>query len=319
MKALLTGITGQDGSYLAELLLSKGYEVHGLLRRSSTQTTWRIDPILDRLHLHEGDLADGGSLARILTDVEPDEVYNLGAQTHVGTSFASPEYTGDVTGVGAARLLEAIRCAKKRARYYQASTSELYGNAPSPQHELTPMIPRSPYGAAKLYAHAMTRVYREGYGLYASSGILFNHESPRRGAEFVSRKITIGLARIRAGLQESISLGNIDAKRDWGHARDYVDAMWRMLQQDKPDDYVIASGETRSVREFLDEAFGHLDMDWRRHVVIDEKLYRPAEVHLLCGDAGKAREVLGWQPITSFRELVREMVDADLAAVARAA
>lgn len=315
-RALVTGITGQDGSYLAELLLSKGYEVHGLVRRSSSPTTHRIDHIARRLHVHEGDLGDGGSLVRALAQSEPDEVYNLGAMTHVGTSFQTPEYTGDVSGMGAGRLLEAIRQSGRKVRFYQASTSELFGNEPAPQSESTPMRPRSPYGAAKLFAHSLVRVYREAYGMYACAGILFNHESPlRRGEMFVSRKITMAAAKIKLGLERTLTLGNLDAKRDWGHAADYMRAVWLMLQQKEPEDFVIASGETHSVREFVIEAFEHLGLDWREHVRSDPALYRPADVHELRGDARLARARLGWAPTIGFRELVHQMVQADLDAL----
>jgi GDPmannose 4,6-dehydratase len=320
-KALITGITGQDGSYLAELLLAKGYEVHGIVRRSSQFNTGRIEPIYlsghlpgDRLHLHYGDLNDASSLHRALAAVAPDEVYNLGAQSHVRISFDIPEYTVEVAGVGTLRLLEAIRNLGMSPRFYQASSSEMFGKvAESPQTETTPFHPRSPYACAKAFAHAVTVNYRESYGLHASCGILFNHESPRRGENFVTRKITRGLTRIKLGLQPRLFLGNLDARRDWGFAGDYVDAMWRMLQQETPDDYVIATGVTHSVREFLDAVGEVLDFDWKPFVEIDPKYYRPAEVDLLLGDATKARTRLGWTPRTSFRELVRMMTEADLA------
>lgn len=312
-RALITGITGQDGSYLAEMLLEKGYEVHGLVRRSSTQTTWRIDGILDRVKLHEGDLGDQSSLSRVVEWTNPDEIYNLAAQTHVGTSFQTAEYTGDVTGIGVARLLEAVRASSRPRRFYQASTSELYGNAPAPQGEGTPMIPRSPYGAAKLYAHAMTRIYREAYGVFACSGILFNHESARRGELFVSKKITKAAVRIKLGLQDKLVLGDLSAKRDWGHAKDYMRAVWMMLQREEPEDFVIATGETHTVLEFVERAFGRLDLDYRKYVEVDSNLFRPAEVNVLRGNAEKARTVLGWTPEVHFEELVAEMVDADLA------
>ena len=321
-KALITGITGQDGSYLAELLLSKGYEVYGVIRRSSSFNTGRIDPIYQdphmpdvRLRLVYGDLNDASSLNRILRTVEPDEIYNLGAQSHVRVSFDVPEYTAEVTGVGAVRLLEAIRESGLTPKFYQASSSEMFGKVQEvPQRETTPFYPRSPYGAAKLYAHWITVNYREGYNLFACSGILFNHESPRRGETFVTRKITKAAARIKLGLQQDLYLGNLDAKRDWGYAGDYVEAMWLMLQQDEPDDYVIATGETHTVREFLDVAFGHLNLDWEQYVKIDPKYYRPTEVDLLIGDATKAKKRLGWEPRVRFKELVTMMVDADLAA-----
>lgn len=319
-RALITGITGQDGSYLAELLLEKGYEVHGLIRRSSTFGTDRIDHLYQdphepdaRLFLHYGDLTDGSALSRLLREIEPDEIYNLGAQSHVRTSFDIPEYTGDVTGLGVVRLLEAMRETGITPKFYQASSSELYGKVHEvPQRETTPFHPRSPYACAKAYAFHITRNYREAYGFFAVNGILFNHESPRRGETFVTRKITRAAARIKLGLQDALYLGNLDAKRDWGYAPEYVEAMWRMLQADAPDDYVIATGETHSVREFLDEAFGRLDLDWKDYVRIDPRYYRPAEVDLLVGDPSKAREKLGWEPRVTFRELVHIMVDADL-------
>lgn len=312
-KALITGITGQDGSYLAELLLDKGYEVHGIIRRASTFNTERIDHIFDRLNLHFGDLSDGSSLARLLDKIVPDEIYNLGAQSHVRVSFDVPEYTADITGLGAIRMLETIREMGLTARYYQASSSEMYGLVQEvPQKETTPFYPRSPYGCAKVYAYWITKNYREAYGLHASNGILFNHESPRRGETFVTRKITKAVARILAHKQEHLVLGNLDAKRDWGHARDYVDAMWRMVQRPKPDDFVIATGETHSVREFLIEAFSYVQLDWQNYVCRDEKYFRPTEVALLLGDATKAKEVLGWTPTVTFKQLVREMVDADI-------
>ncbi|MFN8572683.1 MAG: GDP-mannose 4,6-dehydratase [Gemmatimonadaceae bacterium] len=319
-KALITGITGQDGSYLAELLLTKGYEVHGVVRRSSQFNTGRIEPIYlsahlpgERLHLHYGDLHDASSLQRILARVAPDEVYNLGAQSHVRISFDIPEYTVDVAGLGTLRLLEAIRNLGMSPRFYQASSSEQYGKvAAVPQSESTPFHPRSPYACAKVFAHHVTVNYRESYGLHASCGILFNHESPRRGENFVTRKITRGLTRIKLGLQPKLFLGNLDAQRDWGFAGDYVEAMWLMLQQTVPDDYVIATGETHSVREFLDAVSEVLDLDWERYVEIDPKYYRPAEVDLLLGDATKAKRQLGWTARTSFRELVRLMTEADL-------
>jgi GDPmannose 4,6-dehydratase len=318
-KALITGVTGQDGSYLAELLLAKGYEVYGIIRRSSSFNTGRIDHIYQDQHVPNphlrlvyGDLNDASSLNRIIRDVAPDEIYNLGAQSHVRVSFDIPEYTGEVTALGSVRLLEAIREAHIPTKFYQASSSEMFGNAPAPQNENTPLLPRSPYAAAKLYAHWMTTTYREGYGLFACNGILFNHESPRRGETFVTRKITKAVARIHAGRQQKLFLGNLDARRDWGFAGDYVEAMWLMMQQDKPDDYVIATGETHSVREFLEEAFGRLDMDWKKYVEIDPRYYRPAEVDLLLGDASKAKSKLNWQPKVHFRELVHMMVDSDV-------
>ena len=320
--ALITGITGQDGSYLAELLLAKGYEVHGIVRRASSFNTDRIDHLYEdpheagaRLHLHYGDLADGTVMRRILESACPDEVYNLGAQSHVRVSFEEPEYTGDVVGVGALRVLESLRDyaarTKHAVRYYQAGSSEMYGATAPPQREDTPFYPRSPYAVAKVAAHWYSVNYREAYGLFICNGILFNHESPRRGETFVTRKITRALGRIRAGLQEKLYLGNLDAKRDWGFAGDYVEAMWLMLQQDRPDDYVVATGEAYSVREFLDEAFGHAGLDWHDHVEIDPRYFRPTEVDYLLGDATKARTALGWTPKVSFQELVRMMVDHD--------
>ena len=319
-RALITGITGQDGSYLAELLLSKGYEVHGIIRRASTFNTGRLDPIYEdphsgraRLNLHYGDLSDASALARLVAKVQPEEVYNLAAQSHVRVSFDSPEYTTDITATGAVRLLEAIRETGIKPRFYQASSSEMYGKVQDvPQRETTPFYPRSPYGCAKVFAYWVTVNYRESYGLHASNGILFNHESPRRGETFVTRKITRALAHIQAGLQIKLYLGNLDAKRDWGFAKEYVEAMWLMLQQEQPDDYVIATGETHSVREFLEVAFAHLGLDWQQYVEIDPRYYRPAEVDLLIGDASKAQKKLGWQPKTKFVELVKLMVDADV-------
>jgi GDPmannose 4,6-dehydratase len=318
-KALITGITGQDGSYLAELLLSKGYEVHGIIRRSSSFNTERIDHLyLDphvhgvKLFLHYGDLSDSASVQRLMHDLQPDEVYHLGAQSHVRVSFDVPEYTGDVTGLGTTRLLEAIRESCPKARFYQASSSEMYGLVQAvPQREDTPFYPRSPYGAAKVYSYWMTVNYRESYGMHASNGILFNHESPRRGETFVTRKITRALARIRAGLQKELFLGNLDAKRDWGYAPEYVEAQWMILQQDKGDDFVIATGETHTIREFLEVAFGHFNMDWNQYVKIDPRYFRPAEVDLLIGDPAKAKKILGWEPKTTFRDLVKIMVEAD--------
>ena len=322
-KALITGITGQDGSYLAELLLSKGYEVHGLIRRSSNFNTQRIDHLYQdphimgvRLFLHYGDLADSVRLTKLLYELRPDEVYHLGAQSHVRVSFDIPEYTADVTGVGTVRILDAIREAGvgHGVRFYQASSSELFGKvAETPQTENTPFHPRSPYACAKLYAHWITRNYREAYELHASNGILFNHESPRRGPTFVTRKITMAVARIKLGLQNELFLGNLEARRDWGFAGDYVEAMWRILQQDRPDDYVIATGETHSVREFCEEAFALLDLDWKDYVRFDPRYERPSEVDLLVGDPSKAKRVLGWKPRVKFKGLVRMMVEADLA------
>jgi GDPmannose 4,6-dehydratase len=318
-RALITGITGQDGSYLAEQLLEKGYEVHGLIRRSSSFNTERIDPIYKDRHeqdvkllLHYADLSESSRLVRLLNDINPDEVYHLGAQSHVRVSFDTPEYTSDITGMGTVRMLEAIRDAGVETRFYQASSSEMYGSTPPPQAEDTPFHPRSPYGVAKVAAFWMTVNYRESYGMHASNGILFNHESPRRGETFVTRKITRALARIQAGLQDKLYLGNLDAQRDWGYARDYTEAMWLMLQQDEPDDYVIATGDMHSVREFLDEACSHLGLDWEKHVEIDPRYYRPAEVDALCGDPSKAKAKLGWEPATSFTELVQLMVEADV-------
>ncbi len=312
-KAMITGITGQDGSYLAELLLEKGYEVHGLVRRSSSFNTWRIDHVRDRLVLHYGDLVDQNSLVRTLGSVGPDEIYNLAAQSHVKVSFEMPDYTADVTGLGVLRLLDAVRELGSKARVYQAGSSEMYGLVQeTPQTEKTPFHPRSPYGAAKVFGHWITVNYREGYGMHASNGILFNHESPRRGENFVTRKITMSVAAIKSGREKELRLGNLDAKRDWGFARDYVEAMWRMLQQDKPDDYVVATGETHSVREFLEEAFSHVGLHWQDHVKVDPKYFRPAEVDLLLGDPSKARTVLGWKPSVSFKQLVQIMVDADM-------
>ncbi len=319
-RALITGITGQDGSYLAELLLAKGYEVWGMVRRSSSFNTERIDHIYRdphelgvRLRLMYGDLNDASSCANILEEVRPDEVYNLGAQSHVRVSFDVPEYTAEITALGAIRLLKALRRLKLPARFYQASSSELYGKVvETPQSETTPFYPRSPYAAAKAYAFYITQNYREAYGMFAANGLLFNHESPRRGETFVTRKITRAATRIKLGLQQKLYLGNIEAKRDWGFAGDYVDAMWRMLQADQPNDYVIATGETHSVREFLAEAFGLLDLDYHDFVEHDPRYERPAEVDLLLGDASKARRELGWGPRVGFRELTKMMVDADM-------
>ncbi len=321
-RALITGITGQDGSFLAELLLAKGYEVHGLIRRASTFNTERIDHIYQdphesgaRLHLHYGDIADISSLADVIARAEPDEVYHLAAQSHVKVSFEIPEYTADTVGTGTVRMLEAIRRSGRPIRFYQASSSEMFGSAPPPQDESTPFRPRSPYGAAKVLAYWMTVNYRESYGLFAANGILFNHESERRGETFVSRKITRAVARISLGLQDKLYLGNLDAQRDWGYAPEYVEAMWLMLQQPKPDDYVVASGETHTVREFAELAFQQAGLDWERYVQVDPRYYRPAEVEHLCGDSSKARRALGWQPRTAFPELVRIMVSADLASL----
>jgi GDPmannose 4,6-dehydratase len=316
-RALITGITGQDGSYLAELLLDKGYEVVGMVRRSSTTNFERIAHLQDRVVLDpytsSGDLLDEASLISILRECRPTEVYNLAAQSFVQTSFTQPVLTGEITALGVTRLLDAIRIVDPEIRFYQASSSEMFGKVQEvPQTEKTPFHPRSPYGVAKLYGHWITVNYREAYGLHASSGILFNHESPRRGMEFLPRKVSHGVAKIKLGLAESLPLGNLDAERDWGFAGDYVEAMWLMLQQDKPDDYVIASGQTHSVRRFCEIAFGHVDLKWEDHVTVDEKFMRPAEVDLLIGDASKARATLGWAPRTSFEDLVTMMVDADL-------
>ncbi len=319
-RALITGITGQDGSFLTELLLEKGYEVYGIIRRSSSFNTDRIDHLYQdpheegtRLRLVYGDLNDSSSLNTILRQTAPDEIYNLGAQSHVRVSFDVPEYTGEVTGLGTVRILEAIREAGIRPKFYQASSSELYGKVlETPQTEKTPFYPRSPYGCAKAYAYYITVNYRESYDLFACNGILFNHESERRGETFVSRKITRAATRIKLGLQDKLYLGNLDARRDWGYARDYVEAMWLMMQAERADDFVIATGETHSIRDFLDEAFGYLELDWSEHVEIDPRYFRPTEVDLLLGDASKARSVLGWEPKVGFKELVRLMVDSDL-------
>jgi GDPmannose 4,6-dehydratase len=319
-RALITGITGQDGSFLTELLLEKGYEVYGVIRRSSSFNTDRIDHLYQdphepntRLRLIFGDLNDSSSLNTILRQTAPDEIYNLGAQSHVRVSFDVPEYTAEITGLGTVRLLEAIRDIGIKPKFYQASSSELFGKAVEvPQTERTPFHPRSPYGCAKAYAYHITVNYRESYGLFACNGILFNHESERRGETFVSRKITRAATRIKMGLQEKLYLGNLDARRDWGHARDYVEAMYLMMQSSEPDDFVIATGETHSVRDFLDEAFGYLNLDWKQYVDIDSRYYRPAEVDLLLGDATKARQRLGWEPKVSFKELVKLMIDSDL-------
>jgi GDPmannose 4,6-dehydratase len=322
-KALITGITGQDGSYLAEQLIEKGYEVHGLVRRSSSFNTGRIDHLYRdphergvRLVLHFGDLTESSRLAKLVYEIQPDEVYHLGAQSHVRVSFDTPEYTSDAVGMGTVRLLEAIRETGVDTRFYQASSSEMFGAAPPPQSESTPFHPRSPYAVAKVMAHWITVNYRESYGMFAATGILFNHESPRRGETFVTRKITRALARIEAGLQEKLYLGNLDAKRDWGYTPDYTDAMWRILQADEPDDYVIATGEMHSVREFLDEATAHLGLNWEDVVEFDERYLRPAEVDALQGDPSKAREKLDWTPTVGFKELVQIMVDADRQALA---
>ncbi len=320
-KALITGITGQDGSYLAELLLSKGYEVHGLIRRASTFNTRRIDHIYHdphnngekvHMYLHYGDIAVAETLLNIIYNVRPDEIYHLAAQSHVRVSFDMPEYTGDVTGLGTIRILEAIRKSGCNTRFYQASSSEMFGGAKPPQNELTPFEPRSPYAAAKVYSYWVTRNYREGYKMFACNGILFNHESPRRGETFVTRKITRALAHIMAGRQNSLYLGNLDSKRDWGYAPEFVEAMWLMLQQEEANDYVIGTGEAHSPREFLDEAFGYVGLDWKEYVRIDPRYFRPTEVDYLLSDPSKSRQLLNWQPKICFRDLVRIMVDADL-------
>ena len=317
-RALITGVTGQDGSYLAELLLSKGYDVVGMVRRSSTVNFERIGHLQNDIELVPGDLLDEVSMIQVLRTHRPDEVYNLAAQSFVQTSFGQPVLTGETTALGVTRLLDAIRLSDHDVRFYQASSSEMFGKVVEvPQRESTPFYPRSPYGVAKLYGHWITVNYRESYDMHASSGILFNHESPRRGLEFVTRKIANGVARIKLGLDNEIRLGNLDAQRDWGFAGDYVDAMWRMLQQDQPSDFVVSTDETHSVREFCQIAFSHVDLNWEDHVVIDERFFRPAEVDLLVGDATRAREVLGWQPRTPFAELVHMMVESDLDTVAR--
>ncbi len=320
-KALITGITGQDGSYLTELLLSKGYEVHGLIRRASTFNTRRIDHLYHdphgdgeqvRLYLHYGDVASPGSVVDLIYSLQPDEIYHLAAQSHVRVSFDMPEYTGDVTGLGTTRILEAVRKSGIKTRFYQASSSEMFGSAPAPQSEQTPFEPQSPYAAAKLYAFWVARNYRQGYGLFVTNGILFNHESPRRGETFVTRKITRALAAIRAGKQDFLYLGNLDARRDWGYAPDYVAAMWKMLQHDRPDDFVVGTGESHSIRDFLDESFGYIGLDWHNYVRIDPRYFRPNEVDHLRADATRARQALGWEPRVFFKDLVRIMVDADL-------
>jgi len=321
-KALITGITGQDGSYLADLLLKKGYQVHGIIRRASTFNTARIDHLYEDPHvngvnlfLHYGDLADSVNLVKLIYQLKPDEIYHLGAQSHVRVSFDIPEYTADVTGVGTIRILEALREAGVKSRFYQASSSEMYGKVQDvPQKETTPFWPRSPYGVAKVFAYWATVNYRESYGIHASNGILFNHESPRRGETFVTRKITRAVAAIKLGQQKELFLGNLDAKRDWGYAPEYVEAMWMMVQQDEPDDYVVATGETHSVQEFVEAAFGHVGLEWQQYVKYDARYERPAEVDLLVGDASKAKRQLDWEPKVKFQELVRIMVDADLVA-----
>ncbi len=318
-RALITGITGQDGSYLAELLLAKGYEVYGVIRRASTFNTRRLDHIYQdphtpdaKLFLHYGDLSTCDQLTNLIYNIRPDEIYHLGAQSHVMVSFETPEFTGDITGLGTTRILEAVRRSGIRTRFYQASSSEMFGAAPAPQNERTPFYPRSPYGAAKVYAYWMAVNYREAYGLHASNGILFNHESPRRGETFVTRKITRAVAHVVAGKQDKLYLGNLQARRDWGYAPEYVEAMWRILQQDEPGDYVLGTGESHTVEEFVTEAFTYAGVDWRQHVAIDLRYKRPTEVDYLLADTTRAREKLGWSPNISFRELVRIMVDADL-------
>lgn len=318
-KAFITGVTGQDGSYLAELLLSKGYEVHGLIRRASTFNTQRLDPIYRdphesgvRFFMHYGDLSDSGSLVNLIRHLEPDEIYHLGAQSHVKVSFEIPEYTADATGMGTIRMLEAIRASGVETRFYQASSSEMFGSAPPPQNEDTPFHPRSPYGVAKVFAYWATVNYREAYGMHASNGILMNHESPRRGETFVTRKVTRSVARIKAGIQDKLYIGNLEAKRDWGYAPEYVEAMWMMVQHDEPLDLVIATGESHSVREFCEVAFSHAGLDWEAHVEVDPNYFRPAEVDFLQGDASRVKSVLGWEPKVKFDELARIMVDADI-------
>ena len=318
-KAFITGVNGQDGSYLAELLLAKGYEVHGLIRRSSSFNTQRLDDIYRDPHeagvrflMHYGDLSDSGSMINLIRNLEPDEIYHLGAQSHVKVSFEIPESTADATAMGAIRILEAIRASGVQTRFYQASSSEMYGAAPPPQNEETPFHPRSPYGVSKVFGYWVTVNYREAYGMFACNGILFNHESIRRGETFVTRKITRAVARIKAGLQEKLYLGNLEAKRDWGYAPEYVEAMWLMLQQDQPEDFVIATGETHTVKEFVELAFDRVGLDWEPHVEIDPRYFRPAEVDTLLGDPSKAREKLGWSATTSFDDLVALMVDADI-------
>ncbi len=318
-KALITGITGQDGSYLAELLLDKGYEVHGMIRRASSFNTSRINHIYQdqhvrnaKLFLHYGDLSDSSVINQLIKTIRPDEVYNIGAQSHVMVSFENPEYTADVTGLGALRILDAIRESGVNSKFYQASSSEMFGGSPPPQNENTPLHPRSPYASAKTYAYWVTVNYRESYGIFACNGILFNHESPRRGETFVTRKITRAIASILAGEQDKLYMGNLDAKRDWGYAPDYVEAMWLMMQQEKPDDFVIATGETHTIKEFLTEAFNLVGLDWKKYVEIDPRYFRPAEVNVLLGDASKAKKILKWQPKTTFKELVRVMVESDL-------
>jgi GDPmannose 4,6-dehydratase len=322
MRALITGITGQDGSYLAEFLLSRGYEVHGVIRRASSFNTTRLDRIYEdphkpgvRLFLHYGDLSSGEQFTNLIYNLRPDEIYHLGAQSHVRVSFDTPEYTGDTTGLGTTRILEAVRRSGIKTRFYQASSSEMFGSSPPPQNEKTPFSPRSPYGAAKVYAYWLTVNYRQAYDLFACNGILFNHESPRRGGTFVTRKITRAIAQILCGKQKKLYLGNLDAKRDWGYAPEYVEAMWLILQQEQPDDYVVGTGEAHSVKEFVAEAFGYVGLDWREYVEFDCKYVRPTEVDVLLANPAKARERLSWKPKLTFPELVRIMVDADMEAV----
>lgn len=321
-KALITGITGQDGSYLAELLLAKGYEIHGLIRKSSTFNTGRIDHIYQdphepgaRLFMHYGDLSNGEQLTYLIYNVQPDEIYHMGAQSHVKVSFDMPEYTGEVTGIGTTRILDAVRRSGIQTRFYQASSSEMFGDAPPPQNEDTPFRPRSPYAIAKVYAYWMAANYREGYGLFIVNGILFNHESPRRGATFLSRKVTRAVARIKAGLQDKVYLGNLDARRDYGYTPEYVEVMWAMLQQERPDDYVIGTGVAPTIQQFVEEAFSYADMDWQQYVEIDARYFRPTEVDILQADSRKAKRLLGWEPKVTYEELVRIMVDADMEAV----
>jgi GDPmannose 4,6-dehydratase len=321
-KALIVGITGQDGSYLAELLLSKGYEVHGLIRRSSTFNTDRIDHLYQDRHnkevkllLHYGDLSEGSRLVSLIAELRPDEIYNLGAQSHVRVSFDEPEYTGDITGLGTSRILEAVRLVSPNSRFYQASSSEMFGATPPPQNEETPFYPRSPYGAAKVYSYWMTKNYREAYGLFAVNGILFNHESPRRGETFVTRKITRAVARIKAGLQHKLYLGNLDAIRDWGYAPEYVEGMWRMLQHDKPMDFVLATGHAATIKDFLEHSFSHVDLNWEDYVEFDPRYLRPTEVDSLIGDSTLAKNQLGWQAKTLAGDLAKLMVDADIEAL----
>jgi GDPmannose 4,6-dehydratase len=323
VRALITGITGQDGSYLTELLMRNGYEVHGIIRRASTFNTARIDHIYEdphsqvksRLHLHYGDLSTGEQLSNLIYNMRPNEIYHLGAQSHVRVSFDVPEFTGNITGLGTARVLEAVRNSGIKCRFYQAGSSEMFGSAPPPQDEATPFHPRSPYGAAKVYGHWITVNYREAYGMFASNGILFNHESPRRGETFVTRKITRAAARILAGKQKKLYLGNLDARRDWGYAPEYVEGMWRILQQDNPSDYVLGTGEAHTVREFLEEVFSYLNMDWKEYVEFDPRYLRPSEVEFLLANASKAHRELDWEPAIKFKELVRIMVDAEVEAI----